>query len=394
MRRPDAPPKKIRVAVLIGSSLAWREAVMRGIASYVNAHGHWHVYSAPETAENSVFFSERYKWDGLIVRPTSDRFVRRILSLGVPTVSIGSVRVPSDRLPRVKVDDDALMRAAAAHLISGGLRRFGYCNLFPKKAAEDRGPAFARIVGEQGYPCDFYSDSARVSAVDTWQKRLRDLARWVKRLEHPVGVVTWNPDVGCQLVEACHLAGVAVPDRVAIVTADDDPVKCEMTSPTVSAVAIPAARIGHDAAALLHRLIGGGAAPAAPILVPPTGIVTARESSATADPADREVGQAVQYIRDHVRDGTSVADVARAVGVSRSWLERHFRRVLGRAPHEEILRARLAEAKRLLVETDWAAARVAAACGFSSASYLNYCLRRETKLTPLQFRRKFRLSEG
>ena len=35
--------------------------------------------------------------------------------VGVPAVGIGSVRVPALKLPRVKVDDEELMRTAAAH---------------------------------------------------------------------------------------------------------------------------------------------------------------------------------------------------------------------------------------------------------------------------------------
>ena len=62
-----------RVAVLAGSSLGWREKIIRGIAGYAHEHGPWHVYTAPEGTEDSVFFSENYRWDGVIVRVTSDR---------------------------------------------------------------------------------------------------------------------------------------------------------------------------------------------------------------------------------------------------------------------------------------------------------------------------------
>src|SRR5579885_1231210 len=117
-----------RVAVLAGSSIGWREKLMRGIAGYSNEHGHWHVYTAPEGTEASLFFSESYSWDGLIVRVTDAAEARRIVKLGVPAVSVGSARVPSMSLPRVKVDDAALTGLAARHLITGGLRQFGYCS--------------------------------------------------------------------------------------------------------------------------------------------------------------------------------------------------------------------------------------------------------------------------
>src|SRR5262249_52785027 len=121
---------KRRVAVLAGSSLGWREKVMQGIASYAHEHGPWHVYTAPEGAEDSLFFTPRYQWDGLIVRVTSGLQARRVRALRVPSVSIGSVRFPGPSLPRVKVDDDRLARIALDHLLALGLRRFAYCGLF------------------------------------------------------------------------------------------------------------------------------------------------------------------------------------------------------------------------------------------------------------------------
>ena len=131
-----------RVAVLAGSSIGWREKLMRGIAGYSNEHGHWHVYTAPEGTEASLFFSETYSWDGLIVRLIDASEARRILKLGVPTVSVGSARVPSSAPPRVKVDDDGLTGLAARHLFGAGLRQFAYCCWF-KRCDEDRCPAFA-----------------------------------------------------------------------------------------------------------------------------------------------------------------------------------------------------------------------------------------------------------
>jgi LacI family transcriptional regulator len=375
----------------------WREQVMRGIAGYSNEHGPWHIYTAPEGAEDSVFFSERYAWDGLIVRPTSARFIKRVLALGVPAVAIGSVRVPSEKLPRVRVDDDALTQTALKHLISGGLRRFAYCGFFPSKATEDRGTAFARAAAFAGYDCKFFTDFAKPAPGDSWPKRQRDLARWVKRLEKPVGILAWNPDVACQLVEACHVAGVVIPSDAAVVAADDDRVKCELTSPTISAVEIPAARIGYEAAALLEEWMNAktarrnSAAAIQSILIQPSGVVTVRQSSDTASVADRDVHQAVQYIRDHCAGPLEVDEIARAVGVSRRWLERHFRRVLDCSPHEVVLRERTETAKRLLLETDWPAMKIARSAGFASASYLNHVISKETGLTPLKFRRRFRI---
>jgi len=378
-----------RVAVLVGSSLSWREKVMRGIAGYAHEHGPWHVYTAPEGTEDTLFFSEKYRWDGAIVRVLSDRLSRRLRALGVPAVSIGSVRVHSGDLPRIKVDDAKLSRLAVRHLVAIGLRHFGFCTFFRRRTDEDRGLAFARLLAEQGCECHFYCEFSRLRAGAGWQARQRDLARWLRRLEKPVGVFAWNADLACQLVEACHAAGLNCPQDVAVLSADED-IKCELSSPTVSALEIPAVRMGYEAAVLLDRLMDGGPPPAEPILVSPPEAITIRESTSSAGLKDGDIHRAAEFIRAHAREPITVAQVARDLQVSRRWLERHFQRVLGRSPHGELRRVRLEQAKKLLLETDWAMTKIARATGLTSAPYLNHVFRRETGLTPAQFRQRFR----
>ncbi len=382
-----SPP--LRVAVVVGSSLTWRDHLMRGIAGYSHDHG-WHVYAGPEGEEEAFVFSRGYRWDGVIVRPTTPAVVRRVQRLGVPAVAVGSVRLRAGTLPRVRVDDAALGRTAARHLMACGLRRFAYCGPFAPDA-EDRGPAFAAFLAEHGYECEFFAPRTGPQPLALpWQARRRALAKWVRRIRRPVGVMTWNADGACELVEACYAAGVAVPDEVAIVASGDETAKCELSSPTVTALNFPASRVGFEAAALLDRLMAGEPAPAADVLVPVPGGLIVRGSTATADPADREVHSAAQYIREHVSDPLDVPTVAAHLHVSRSWLERHFRRVLGQSPQAAIREARLDLARRLLVETDWPAAKVATKAGYPTASHFSAVFRAATGVTPGVYRQQQR----
>jgi len=378
-----------RVAMLAGTSLTWRERIMRGISSYAHEHGPWHVYTAPEGTEDSLFFSENYHWDGVIVRVTSDLLSQRVLALGLPAVSIGSTRFRTRKLPRVKVDDDKLTALAVRHLVGGGLRQFAYCTFFPRRTDEDRGVAFARQLAEQGFGCAHYSDFTKLPVDAPWQRRQRELAKWLRQLPTPVGLLAWNPDVACHVVEACHAAGVKVPEEVAVVAADEDRMKCELSSPTVTAIEIPAVRIGYEAAALLDRLMTGTRAPVKDVLLDPSGVVIARESSSTAHLQDWDVHRAAQFIREHASEPLSVPEVAERLQVSRRWLERHFRRVLGHAPHEELRRARFELARKYLIETDWPLAKVARAAGLTSAAYLVAVFQRQVGKTPMEFRQQF-----
>ena len=377
-----------RIVTLVGSSMAWREQVMAGIAGYAHEHGPWHVYTAPEGFEDTLFFSKGYQWDGVIARVTSRRLARAIQRLGVPAVNLSQHHINGVDLPRVGVDERGHTQLALQHLLSGGFRRFAYCGF--SAAPEQRGRAFAQLVKALRYDCTDYHHFARLPDDVDWQRRQRELVRWIKQLAKPVGILAWNTDTACQLVEACNLAGVKVPDAVAIIAGDDDKMKCELCDPTVSAVEFPARQIGYEAAALLDRLISGKHIAQPHLIVEASGIITVRQSSDAASLADRDVHRAVQFIRDRAAQDIDVSQVAQHLQVSRRWLERHFQRALSRSPNDEIRRARLELAKRYLLETDWPTARIAKGAGLRSASYLNRVFRQEMGLTPGAFRNRYR----
>jgi LacI family transcriptional regulator len=198
---------------------------------------------------------------------------------------------------------------------------------------------------------------------------------------------------GLQVVEACRLAGLRVPDEVAVVGVDNDDLFCGLARPSLSSIIVPAERIGFEAAAVLERLLAGAKAPRNPRLIPPAGVVT-RQSSDVLAGGDPDVTAAVRFIRDHGHRPISVEDVLRAVPVSRRSLERRFRALLGRGLGEEIRRAHLQRAKDLLAATALSVTEVAGQAGFAGVHYLSRVFRQETGLTPTAYRRQVRNPAG
>jgi LacI family transcriptional regulator len=176
---------------------------------------------------------------------------------------------------------------------------------------------------------------------------------------------------------------------VAIVGVDDDDLLCDLARPSLSSVALPGGRIGYEAAAMLERLMLGRRLKTARIELPPVRLV-ARQSSDILAIADPEVSQAMRYILAHAAEPIGVADVLRAVPVSRRSLERRFRRLLRRGIGEEIRRAHLERAKGLLVDSELPMSRVAARSGFTDSRQLSIVFRQETGLTPTGFRQRYR----
>src|SRR5438477_512426 len=75
----------------------------------------------------------------------------------------------------------------------------------------------------------------------SWQAEHARLVRWVAALPRPVGILACYDIKAQQLLAACRAAGVAVPEEVAVLGVDNDPVLCELCDPPLSSV-IPDAR--------------------------------------------------------------------------------------------------------------------------------------------------------
>ena len=92
------------------------------------------------------------------------------------------------------------------------------------------------------------------------------------------------------------------------------------------------------------------------------------------------------FIEARYREPISLKDVARAVSLSPGHLTTVVRRKTGRTVQEWIAERRLAEARRLLVETDLAVEEVGRRVGYVDAGYFVRSFRRAHGTTPLAWR--------
>ena len=93
------------------------------------------------------------------------------------------------------------------------------------------------------------------------------------------------------------------------------------------------------------------------------------------------------FIEERYRERVSLKDVARAVSLSPGHLTTVVRRKTGRTVQEWIAERRMAEARRLLVETDLAVEDVGRRVGYGDPGYFVRSFRRAHGATPLGWRR-------
>ena len=93
------------------------------------------------------------------------------------------------------------------------------------------------------------------------------------------------------------------------------------------------------------------------------------------------------FIEERYGEPISLKEVARAVGLSAGYLTTVVGRKTGRTVLEWITERRMAEARRLLVETDLSAEEVGLRVGYGDAGYFTRTFRRVHGATPLGWRR-------
>jgi LacI family transcriptional regulator len=378
-----------KVMVMIASSRAADRALLQGIANYSRQHGSWSFYWEPGLSEKAWPMLKSMDLDGIILQNPAT--LEEIQPLRVPMIVVGSRQNEIPGVVNVVTDDAAVGRMGADHLLACGFHSFAFCGVegMPGESlacSRVRQASFSELVEAAGFKC--HAHIARRGDRQTMEQQRQGLARWLLSLPSPAGVMACSDEHGAQVMEACKLAGLRVPEAVGMLGVDNDELLCGLGDPPMSSVAINYERAGYDAARALDQAMRRATAAPAKITASPTHVL-ARRSTDAAAAQDPHLARALRVIRDRVSQPLPVNEVARAAGLSRRALERRFRTEIGHSILEEIRRLRTDEIARLLVESRLPIGHIADAMGFEDVQHFARYFRSSRQLSPLAYRRMF-----
>jgi LacI family transcriptional regulator len=384
-------PSIPHIALLIETSREYARGLLRGIARYHHEHGPWSIYLVPHGLdEPPPSWLRKWKGDGILCRINSRAMADAVIATGVPAVDLRGA-LPDVPVPFIGLDNRPIATLAFEHLQECGLKNFAFCGL-PRgdnPPQDQRCDYFVELVEAVGQSCAVFPGNLGRRRKHSWEREQDRIARWVKQLPKPVGVMASNDDRGHQVLDACRRAGVNVPHEVAIVGVDNDANLCNLCTPPLSSIDTNSSSVGYEAAALLVRMMHGEKAPRSPVLVgAPRGLVR-RQSTDMLAIDDVEVANALQFIREHACEGIKVSHVLAQTKHSPSTLERRIKAIFGRTLKSEITRVRLASAKLLLQETNLKVSQIAAHAGFNETKYFCEVFRTVEGMTPTMYRKKF-----
>lgn len=110
-----------------------------------------------------------------------------------------------------------------------------------------------------------------------------------------------------------------------------------------------------------------------------------REQSGTAT----AFAGVIEHLHRHYEESLTTDQLAEMAGLSVSQFERRFRRAFGSSPHQYLMRVRVENAARLLIETKQTVSEIAQACGFYDHAHFSRSFQRIIKTSPSQYRSRY-----
>ena len=361
---------------------------LAGLSEYARHRG-WNLQTAEalQSHQQAKELIRIWKPDGFIVcRGAALNNLPTKCFGGTPVVfshNPGTVRTAKENC--IFSDAAATVEMAVKELLSLNLAEYAFVGwIKPIGWSFRRKDAFMSLMSMHGRRVHMFDPSAHKCSPNTITAHLAD---WLATLPRPLGVLAANDQIAWRIVSACNLAGLSVPDDVAVVGIDNDEELCEGSHPTISSVDPDFAASGQLAGEILDKLMSNPGTTPSHITFPPLRLVR-RESTRRFARHDAYVSKAVERIRREACNGLSARDITKGFPCSRRMAEIRFHNLTGHSILREIRRVRLETAQHLLRTTSFGIEFIAGKCGYDSLPAFSIFFRQETGTSPTAWRRK------
>lgn len=370
--------------------------VFNGILNYANEHPEcrsWRFHPPLNKLAVANLTLEKYKPHGVISQVSDPEFLKRLDSQGVPRVNV-STSIEDSVGPSVVSDNFNCGVLAANHFLEKRFRNFAYLGVHGAYYSNQREQGFRESLKEANVTEEVHFAELVVQTLYLDSALPEDLENWIAALPRPVGLFAATDGLARQVVEVCEQRNIRCPDEVAVLGVDNDELECAISPVKLSSVSLPFQSIGWTAAQTLHRLFDKSKDPHPDEeqrmqILPPIGILTrgSTEFLAVEDPVLRK---GLEWIREASSEELSVMELARVCGVSRRYLERSFRYILGCSPNDAILRHRIQRVQFMLADTNLTVTEIARRLGYREPKYLHRVFKKLCGCSPMDYRKLFR----
>lgn len=388
------PGQSIRQVILsLDTSATYARDLLRGIAKYSSLQGPWIFYRQPELLKKGIDELKTSKADGLFASALGNKAAYRFLEISLPLILF--VENPDDpeleNFSTISASDAEIGKMAASHLLGLGLSRFGFYGCTNTYWSDTRRIGYEQYLSQYGYKVNVLTHPLKPEDASEYDKVLK-IAQWLEKLKKPVGIMACNDIAGQNVLQACKVIGVNVPEEVAVIGVDNDDLICDLTDPPMSSIALDSKQAGYQGAKVLDSLMQNRQNATNRIFIRPINVVI-RQSSDIVAVDDKQVAAAIQYIRKNSNRLIGVENICEQVSVSRRQLERKFRKALKQSINQQIRIHRAEQVAKMLLQSNLTISQIALALGFNGLHHMGRLFKSVKGMTPQQFRKRHRSSD-
>ena len=167
--------------------------------------------------------------------------------------------------------------------------------------SRDREAEFVHLARLNGFSCHMFG---RKKGVRSESARNRALARWLKELPKPCGVMAENDYVAVEVLDLAQKMKIDVPGDIAVIGVDNDTDLCENARPQLSSVLLDFEHAGYRALEILDEIISDPKSGPIRETYPALGLIR-RGSTPAGLGVPPRILDALTFIRDKACEGIS-----------------------------------------------------------------------------------------
>ncbi|MBI9016360.1 MAG: DNA-binding transcriptional regulator [Phycisphaerae bacterium] len=381
------------VLIIVDTSRASGRKFLVGVEKYTSAFTNWQVFIKPPDYLPDII-PEMSSWynmeniDGILARDAIK--TENILKSKKPIVINDTQREFIPQTSTIVTASLMIGEMAAEYFLGLGFRDFGFCGFQGLSWSQKRLQGYAQTLADKGVS-NIYEYKEGVDSKYQNEAGRKNITSWLKELPRPVCIFACNDDRAISILEACKIAGLSVPEEVAVLGVDNDELICNLSSPPLSSIELNFEKAGFLAAQHLDQLMQDTTEHEI-IDVEPTDIAV-RQSTNIFAIDDKEIINAIIFLRKNYPKPIQVEDVVDVTCLSRRELERRFRKYFKRTINKEIQELRIKMIKKMLLNSNDSICNIAKHIRFTDPEHFSRYFKNATGLSPLQFRRSMRIND-
>lgn len=215
------------------------------------------------------------------------------------------------------------------------------------------------------------------------------LTEWLESLPKGTALFCCDDAHALTITETCKIAGINVPEDIAVLGVDGDDLICEISDPPISSIQLEVEHGGYETCRLLHQQILNKRREPFNVFISPSEIKE-RNSTRAFNISDPHIMSVVKYIDENYMCDIRMESIFKLVPLSRRSVEMRFKKATGMSIYQYLLNTRIEHFAYLLTTTDKPYIDLAYEVGFRDFANVTRTFRKYKGCTPLDHRKKLK----